>query len=150
MLSNNILRYTTNYGRRAAVSSFSSSSSTTALLRRRLSTVATTVPTAKDGKRSPVLNLALFAAGGLALTGAGVVKVVHDEVGSVEGLKRTLSFYSLAIPAFSQYKMHVFLGSSQETFDELDRARSKQGLDKILELGGFYTKTGQMVSTRYM
>ena len=96
-----------------------------------------------DGMR-PMLKYSLLAAGGVVATGAAAVKTMHDEVGGADGLKRTASFYSLAIPSYIEYRTHMFLKSSDETFDELDRRTSQRGLDKILELGGFYIKSGQM------
>ena len=43
----------------------------------------------------------------------------------------------------------MMLESPDETFDELDERLSQQGLEKILELGGFYTKSGQMADGRW-
>jgi len=94
----------------------------------------------------PMLKYSLIAAAGLTATTAAVIKTVHDEVGGTDGLKRSATFYSLAIPAFLQYKMHIMLDSPDEAFDELDEHYSQKGLEKILELGGFYTKSGQMAA----
>ena len=88
----------------------------------------------------------LIATAGLTAATAAIIKTIHDEVGGTDGLKRTAAFYSLAIPAFLEYKAHMMLESPDETFDELDERLSQQGLEKILELGGFYTKSGQMAA----
>ena len=85
-------------------------------------------------------NIKYAIAGGFILTIAGGIKYVNDEVGGLEGLQRTLSFYSLAVPAYGKYRMHMMLESPDETWDELDRDTSQRGLEKILELRGFYIK----------
>ena len=95
----------------------------------------------------PMLKYSLMATGGAITVGAVIVKLMHDEVGGTDGLKRTASFYSLAIPAYIEYRTHMMLNSSEETWDELDRRTSAQGLEKILELGGFYIKSGQMCAS---
>ena len=76
------------------------------------------------------------ALGGLAVTFVGGLKYVHNHVGGMEGLARTVSFYSLAIPKYLEYRMHMLMESPQETWDRLDEETSKIGLQKILELGG--------------
>ena len=71
---------------------------------------------------------------------------MHDHVGGTEGLARTMSFYSIAIPKYLEYRLHMFKESPDEVWDELDRETSKQGLEKILELRGFYIKSGQLAA----
>ena len=81
--------------------------------------------------------------GGLVITTAGGVKYFHDHFGGSEGLIRTVSFYSLAIPKYIQYRYHMYMQSPDHVWEELDRETSAQGLNKILELQGFYVKCGQ-------
>jgi aarF domain-containing kinase len=95
-------------------------------------------------KTNPMLKYSLIAIGSAATASAAAVKFMHDEVGGMDALNRTVNFYSLAIPKYIQYRTHMFLGSDDELWDDLDRETSQQGLDKILELGGFYIKSGQM------
>jgi len=95
-------------------------------------------------KTNPMLKYSLIAIGSAATASAAAVKFMHDEVGGMDALNRTVNFYSLAIPKYIQYRTHMFLGSDDELWDELDRETSQQGLDKILELRGFYIKSGQM------
>lgn len=97
----------------------------------------------EQSKTNLMLKFSLVAIGGAATASAVAVKFMHDEVGGMDSLNRTANFYSLAIPAYIQYRTHMFLGSSDETWDELDKETSQKGLDKILELGGFYIKSGQ-------
>jgi hypothetical protein len=84
--------------------------------------------------------------GGLFITVAGSIKYVHDHVGGTEGLVRTISFYSLAIPKYIQFRYHQWVGSPDEVWDELHKTTAQQGLDKMYELEGFYIKAGQMVA----
>mmetsp|Transcript_31701 Transcript_31701/g.94856 ORF Transcript_31701/g.94856 Transcript_31701/m.94856 type:complete len:198 (-) Transcript_31701:1392-1985(-) len=88
--------------------------------------------------------------GGLAVTILGGLKFVHDHVGGTEGLARTMSFYSLAIPKYIEYRMHMMKDSSDEVWDDLHEDTSKIGLKKILELRGFYIKSGQMCAVSYI
>ena len=89
-------------------------------------------------------NIKYAILGGFIITIAGGINYVNDQVGGTEGLERTLSFYSLAVPAYAKYRMHMFLESPDEKWQELDIVTSQQGLEKILELRGFYIKSGQM------
>lgn len=93
---------------------------------------------------STTTNITYGILGGLCITIVGGIKYINDHVGGSEGLKRTASFYSLAIPAYIQYRTHVILQSPDEIWYELDKDVSQKGLEKILELGGFYIKSGQM------
>jgi len=95
-------------------------------------------------KTNPMLKYSLIAIGSAATASAAAVKFMHDEVGGMDALNRTVNFYSLAIPKYIQYRAHMFLDSDDELWDELDKETSQQGLDKILELRGFYIKSGQM------
>lgn len=97
-----------------------------------------------SNRSSPMLKYSLAVAGGLAVMTTGGLAAMTTEVGGTEGLKRTVAFYSLAIPAYISYRTHMMLDSSDETWDELDKETSREGLDKILELRGFYIKSGQM------
>jgi len=69
---------------------------------------------------------------------------LNDHVGGREGLVRTVSFYSLAIPKYIEYRMHMLMNSPDDVWDKLHEETSKAGLDKIMELQGFYIKSGQM------
>jgi aarF domain-containing kinase len=55
-----------------------------------------------------------------------------------------VNFYSLAIPKYVEYRMHMIMDSPDEVWDKLHVETSKAGLDKIMELQGFYVKSGQM------
>lgn len=108
----------------------------------------TTIPSRQQSSTSAqgssISNVTYGIFGGLAITIAGGIKYVNDHVGGTEGLERTVSFYSLAIPAYVQYRAHMMLESSDETWNQLDIETSQKGLTKILELGGFYIKSGQL------
>jgi len=82
-------------------------------------------------------------------TTASLLYHVQDQVGGTEGLYRTLSFYSLAIPKYIQYRYHQYMDSSDEIWDTLHDETSKQGLEKILQLKGFYIKSGQMCAANF-
>ena len=69
-----------------------------------------------------------------AAIGGGVY--VHEHVGGSEGLLRTVSFYSLAIPKYIEYRMHMIMESPDQVWDKLHEDTSKAGLDKIMELQG--------------
>lgn len=71
---------------------------------------------------------------------------VQDHVGGTEGLERTVSFYSKAVPQYLKYRYHMVQKSSDETWEELHEETAQIGLKKILELRGFYIKSGQMVA----
>ena len=101
---------------------------------------------AKDDGSQRLFSPLVYAAGGLAVTVAGGIKYMHDHVGGTEGLARTMSFYSIAIPKYLEYRLHMFKESPDEVWDELDRETSKLGLEKILELRGFYIKSGQLAA----
>jgi hypothetical protein len=74
--------------------------------------------------------------GGLVITLAGGIKYVHDHVGGTEGLVRTASFYSMAIPKYVLYRMHMIRESPDEVWEDLHKETSEAGLKKILELRG--------------
>lgn len=97
---------------------------------------------ARDNKNH---NIPLWypLAGGLVITVAGGIKWFHDHVGGTEGLKRSASFYSYAIPKYIQYRYHMYMKSPDEVWEELDRETSRGALQKIKSLGGFYIKSGQ-------
>lgn len=110
------------------------------------SSSSTTTSSAKSS--SSVLKPIVYSViGGFVITTLGGVKWVHDHVEGTEGLSRTLSFYSLAIPKYIVYRYHVWRASPDDVWEELDRETSKQGLEKILELEGFYVKAGQMCAS---
>lgn len=109
-----------------------------------LSTGVAVAPKNTNAGSSKTNNLTYGIIGGLFITIAGGVKYVNDQVGGTEGLERTVSFYSVAVPAYVRYRTHVILQSPDETWHELDNEISQKGLAKILELRGFYIKSGQM------
>jgi aarF domain-containing kinase len=74
------------------------------------------------------------------------IAYLNEYLGGSDGLYRTLNFYSLAIPKYLQYRMHMILDSPDHVWDELHEETSKAGLDKIMELRGFYVKSGQMAA----
>lgn len=88
-----------------------------------------------------MLKYSTFA--GFAGAAIGGMKLLHDELGGFEGMGRTLSFYSLAIPKYIVYRYHLAVDSDDETWDSLHVETSRLGLEKILELGGFHIKAGQ-------
>jgi aarF domain-containing kinase len=69
---------------------------------------------------------------------------LNEYLGGGDGLLRTLNFYSLAIPKYAEYRMHMIMDSPDEVWERLHAETSKAGLDKIMELQGFYVKSGQM------
>lgn len=86
--------------------------------------------------------------GGLVLaTTLGGIKYFHDHVGGTEGLFRSLSFYSVAIPKYLVYRYHLWRDSPDHVWEQLDTETSQVGLKKILELHGFYIKAGQMCAS---
>jgi aarF domain-containing kinase len=84
--------------------------------------------------------------GGLFMTIVGGIKYVHDHVGGTEGLVRSISFYSYAIPKYFLYRFHMINQSPDEVWEELDKQAAAEGLQKAYELEGFYIKGGQMVA----
>lgn len=74
------------------------------------------------------------------ITTLGGLKYMNDHVGGPEGLYRTLSFYSVAIPKYVVYRYHSWRQSPDDIWDQLDTETSQMGLVKILELQGFYIK----------
>ena len=83
-------------------------------------------------------------AGGTIVTSMGALAYLNSHVGGGDGLLRTVSFYSLAIPKYIEYRLHMMIDSPDEVWDQLHEETSKAGLDKIMELQGFYVKSGQM------
>jgi aarF domain-containing kinase len=97
---------------------------------------------------NPKTQLSLWypVIGGLLITVAGGVSYVHDHVGGSEGLMRSISFYSYAIPKYVEYRWHMHQQSPDEVWDRLDHKAATEGLQKAYELEGFYIKGGQMVA----
>ncbi|GAX28066.1 aarF domain-containing kinase [Fistulifera solaris] len=94
-------------------------------------------------KTQPYFSKTTTAA--FVLGGAGYY--YYDLVGgTIEGLVRSIQFYSFAIPWYVVYRYHLFRQSPQETWDALDHKASQQALEKILQLQGFYIKCGQMAA----
>ena len=69
---------------------------------------------------------------------------MNDLFGGTEGLRRAGSFYALAIPKYAEYRYHQFCQSPQHVWDKLDETTAHEALRKMLELKGFYIKTGQI------
>jgi aarF domain-containing kinase len=109
--------------------------------------LATTSLGNKKTVSGPTLSLWYPVLGGLIVTTLGGAKYVHDHVGGSEGLQRSLSFYALAVPKYLEYRFHMWKDSPDDVWDDLDRETSEQGLQKILELRGFYIKCGQMCAS---
>jgi aarF domain-containing kinase len=82
--------------------------------------------------------------GATLLGTAATYAYLHNHLGGSESLTRTASFYSLAIPSYLHYRYHQLVDSSDFTWEELHKETSARGLNKILELQGFYVKSGQM------
>lgn len=82
--------------------------------------------------------------GGFLVATAGGMKYIHDHVGGTEGMKRSVSFYSLAIPKYIEYRWHMWRNSPDHVWEQLDHDTSQVGLKKLKELRGFYIKCGQI------
>jgi hypothetical protein len=85
-------------------------------------------------------NIWVPIVGGLFITVGGGVKWWTDHVGGTEGLKRSVSFYSYAIPRYFLYRYHVWNKSPDEVWEALDTETSKEALKRIQVLRGFYIK----------
>jgi aarF domain-containing kinase len=107
-------------------------------------------PSSKQLKSTPPqqkpTNIWYPILGGLFMTIVGGIKYVHDHVGGTEGLVRSISFYSYAIPKYCLYRFHMINQSPDEVWEELDKQAAVEGLQKAYELEGFYIKGGQMVA----
>ena len=53
------------------------------------------------------------ALGGVALVAAGVFSYMHEELGGLHGIYRSISFYSVAVPRYIEYRL-LMLGSSDD------------------------------------
>ena len=93
------------------------------------------------------LRRALFLVAASGITTSYCVHYFHDHFGGTEGLWRALQFYSIAIPKYVEYRYHQWRESPDHVWDELDRRTSRQGLDIILRLKGFYVKCGQLCAS---
>jgi aarF domain-containing kinase len=112
------------------------------VLQRRWASLSTTAPR-QNRRRTWGIVL-----GGTGLAGtAFLVRYFHDHFGGGEGLQRAVSFYSVAIPKYLQYRYYQMYESDKQIWEELDSVTSQQGLAKILELKGFYVKCGQMAAS---
>ncbi|KAL3816331.1 hypothetical protein ACHAXA_011431 [Cyclostephanos tholiformis] len=87
--------------------------------------------------------LGMTGGGGVIASLCGVA-YLNEYLGGTDGLLRTLNFYSLAIPKYLEYRMHMMLDSPDHVWDKLHEETSRAGLNKIMELQGFYVKSGQM------
>ena len=93
-----------------------------------------------SSKSTNTTKWALGIVGGGTVLTLGTVAYINDHVGGSEGLQRTINFYSLAIPKYIEYRYHMIRESPDEVWDKLHEETSKMGLDKIMELQGFYVK----------
>ena len=59
-----------------------------------------------------------IAGGGIIIT-TGALAYVNSHVGGGDGLARTISFYSLAIPKYIEYRMHMIKESPDDVWDRL-------------------------------
>jgi hypothetical protein len=116
------------------------------ILRQQRSGFTTKASSAEQAKPEPI-RIWVPIAGGLVITVVGGLKYFHDHFGGTEGLWRSFSFYSYAIPKYIQYRYHMWMDSPDHVWHELDRDTSKGALDKILELEGFYIKCGQLCAS---
>ena len=66
-----------------------------------------------DGKAR---RIALSLAGGAVVTSLGGLVYLSNHVGGSEGLLRTANFYSLAIPKYIEYRMHMMMNSPDEVW----------------------------------
>lgn len=89
-------------------------------------------------------RVALGIVGGATVATLGGLAYLNHHVGGGDGLRRTASFYALAIPKYIEYRLHMMWDSPDHVWDQLHEETSKAGLDKIMELQGFYVKSGQM------
>ena len=80
--------------------------------RRYLSSSSTTNP------NNTKLLLGL-AGGGIVVITTGALAYVNSHVGGGDGLSRTISFYSLAIPKYIEYRMHMIMESPDDVWDRL-------------------------------
>ena len=100
-----------------------------------------------SNKHSESIPVYMPIVGGLLITVAGGVKYLHDLFGGTEGLQRAASFYSVAIPKYVEYRYHQYQESPQHVWDELDKNTAHVALQKMLELKGFYIKSGQLCAS---
>lgn len=108
----------------------------------------TNVTTTKVRKRNPMtLGLIALAFG---VTGYGMKHLYVDIAGgTLEGLERSIIFYSFGIPKYVLYRWYMYLypNDHDELWDELNTRTSQQGLQIILQLQGFYIKCGQLCAS---
>lgn len=76
----------------------------------------------------------------------GSIVYVHNHVSGFEGLARSMSFYSFAVPKYILYRYHLWIESPDEIWDKLHNITSRQALERIYELEGFYIKCGQLIA----
>ena len=101
-------------------------------------------PTPASFLERPAPSLSRIIFGVSVLGVSGTYAYLHSHLGGSESLARTASFYSLAIPSYLHYRYHMLMDSTDEVWENLHKETSARGLNKILELQGFYVKSGQM------
>jgi len=98
-------------------------------------------------KELSTLETAMYCIiGSFFVSTAATLKYIYDQVGNLEGLQRSFSFYKVAIPLYVRYRYLQVSKAPDEDWDELDVYASKVGLEKTLEMKGFYIKSGQMAA----
>lgn len=97
-----------------------------------------------SAKNSEPIPLYVPIVGGLVITVAGGTKYLYDLFGGTEGLQRAGSFYWIALPKYAEYRYHQYRKSPQHVWDKLDMHTAQAALRKMLELQGFYIKSGQI------
>ena len=73
--------------------------------------MSSTSPKKKIGENN-LMTLVYGALGGLVITVFGGVSYMTYHVGGTDGLKRTISFYSLGIPGYLRYRYLMWRGES--------------------------------------
>ena len=119
-------------------------------LQRRLRQLTTTTTTVRASSSKVnedwIISWWVPVVGGLVITTAGGLGYFYQQVGgSFEGLRRTIYFYSYAIPKYVEYRYHLWAKSPQPVWDALDRETSATALQKIFDLEGFYIKVSDIV-----
>ncbi|KAL7522177.1 hypothetical protein ACHAWX_006867 [Stephanocyclus meneghinianus] len=103
-----------------------------------------TAPSGSTSKPRTKPSTSTLILGASLATLTATYAYLHTHLGGTQSLLRTFSFYSLAIPSYLHYRLHMFLDSPDDTWETLHKETSARGLEKILELQGFYIKSGQM------
>jgi ABC1 atypical kinase-like domain len=81
----------------------------------------------------------------------------HVSGGTLEGLQRSIQFYSFGIPKYFLYRYYMWRypnhdndkdnNDNNQVWDQLHTLTSQQGLQLIVQLKGFYIKCGQLCAS---